>query len=145
MVWIVMSQVCTWEYAHHCGHGLPLPNSLFRALLIPRVVPVPGFRLAWFKKTPNHGLGVVVVLFCFLLFIYFTIHVLVFACMCVCAPCACLVPTEVRSGGWILWNWSYRWLWVTTCWELNPRPLQKQQVPLTSEPTLWTPVIVPNA
>ena len=33
-----------------------------------------------------------------------------YVCMYVCAHCP--VPKEVRIGCWILWNWSYQWLWA---------------------------------
>ena len=58
-----------------------------------------------------------------------------FMCMgvlpaCIFVHCG-LVPVEARSGHWIFWNCSYRWL--HGCWEPNPSPLEKQKILLTSE------------
>lgn len=57
--------------------------------------------------------------------------------MRVCTPRGGLGPSEVRRQCWIPWNWSFRGWWATV-WvlELNPGPLQKQQVLLLSEPSL---------
>lgn len=43
--------------------------------------------------------------------IVFCMHTVVLsACMSVCA-----VPMEDKKGCWVLWNWSYRWLWAAMC------------------------------
>lgn len=47
--------------------------------------------------------------------------------------CKCLVYMEARLRHLISWNWSYRWLLATRCWESNPGPLEKQPVPETTE------------
>lgn len=50
-----------------------------------------------------------------------------------------VVPAEARRGHWIPWNWSYTAVNCKLprgCWELNPEPLQKKQVLLTTEPSL---------
>lgn len=26
--------------------------------------------------------------------------------------CVYLIPTEPRTGYWVFWDWSYRWLWI---------------------------------
>lgn len=36
-----------------------------------------------------------------------------FAYMYVCEPQECLEPIEVRRGHWVLWNYSYGWLWAS--------------------------------
>lgn len=41
--------------------------------------------------------------------------------MYVCVTLACLIPTEVRKGCWVCWNWSYGWSWATT-WVLAMEP-----------------------
>lgn len=52
--------------------------------------------------------------------------------MYVCYPHECLVPAEVIRGHQVIWNWSYKWLWVlgtnpgygaTTKRILNHRPI----------------------
>lgn len=40
-----------------------------------------------------------------------------FACMYICVSCACLVPTEVRIGCHIPWNWNCGW--PCGCWEME--------------------------
>lgn len=42
-------------------------------------------------------------------------------CLCVRAPCTSLIPTEVRRGHQILWNWSDGWL-SATIWMLGIEP-----------------------
>lgn len=43
------------------------------------------------------------------------------------------LPAEARGRHWSLWSWRYRQLWVAQnrCLELNPDPLEEQQVLLT--------------
>lgn len=50
----------------------------------------------------------------------------------------CVVPFEVKRGDQIPWSWSYKLLWANM-WvlEMNSGPLQKQQVFLTTEPSLY--------
>ena len=60
--------------------------------------------------------------------------------MQVCIPYESLVPKEVRNKCQVLWNWSFKWLWVTMRYlESNPGPLWEQQVLLTTETSLQTP------
>lgn len=59
-------------------------------------------------------------------------HVCVGLCACVSA-----MPMAFRRSGQIPKIGSHRWLWATPCgcWELNPSPLEKQYVILTTEPS----------
>jgi hypothetical protein len=78
---------------------------------------------------------------------FISMSVCLYVCMyTICVPCG----IEGRSGCWVPWNWSCRWLrhhdpWCTSrvdrlfwppCWKLNPGPRQEQQVLLTPEPSL---------
>lgn len=48
----------------------------------------------------------------------------------------CAVLVEGRKSCWILWSWSYRWLWRTTCvGKQNSGSLEKQPVLITTKPS----------
>lgn len=53
------------------------------------------------------------------LFFVYAVVCQCFARMCEHGPHACLVPTEVRRGGRMWWNWSYGRLWARWCLEPN--------------------------
>lgn len=48
--------------------------------------------------------------------------------------CACALITEARRRNRILWDRSYRCLWIRWVLGTNPGPLQEQKVPFTPEP-----------
>lgn len=50
-----------------------------------------------------------------------------------CASCAFLVPTEVRTGHWTPWYWTYGKVWVTI-WEFETKPRFSTR---TSAPNPW--------
>lgn len=56
----------------------------------------------------------------------------VIAYMCGCLSVHIVYGAQKRALGH--WNWSYGWLWTAWCrsWDLNPGPLQQQQVLLTA-------------
>lgn len=49
--------------------------------------------------------------------------------------CACALITEARRRNWILWDCSYRCLWIRCVLGTNPGPRQEQKVPFTPEPS----------
>lgn len=55
----------------------------------------------------------------FLLLFFFNLFICY--CRCINVLLASLMPAEVRSGSWILWNWNYEWLW-TSIWVLGTEP-----------------------
>ena len=85
--------------------------------------------ILWFAFS-NHQLWPPVlptVLFCFVFFFLLVLGVgafkklYMYSCFAwtyVCVPHECLVPTEVRRGLQIPWNWSYGWVWATV-WVLK--------------------------
>lgn len=56
--------------------------------------------------------------------------------MYMCIPHAYLVPTEAKKGQNIPWNWSYSYQLLCCYREINPDPLENQQVLLASESSL---------
>lgn len=53
--------------------------------------------------------------FCVVLLLWMrALHVL-------CVVCVCMLSVKVRSGHWIPWTWSYKWLWATI-WVLGTEP-----------------------
>lgn len=48
--------------------------------------------------------------------------------------CACALITEARRRNRILWDRSYRCLWIRWVLGTNPGPLQEQKLPFTLEP-----------
>lgn len=51
----------------------------------------------------------------------------VFVWMLFCASCVCCACGGQKRT-WILWNWSYRFLFLCGCWELIPGPSNKHNV-----------------
>lgn len=62
------------------------------------------------------------------------------SCMSLCETWVFLVLAEVRRGGRIPWNWSYKGCEPP----LNPGPQEEQQVLLTAEPSSSPPPICLN-
>lgn len=58
--------------------------------------------------------------------------------MYVCEPHACLVPSEVRRGPWVLWIGVTDSELPRGCWKLHLGFLQEQQVRLIAETSLQT-------
>ena len=70
----------------------------------------------------------------FIRFIHFILYVF---CrhICLCTTCM-LCGHGGQRGHQIPWNWTYRWLWISMCWELNLGPLQEQQMLIVVEQSL---------
>lgn len=54
---------------------------------------------------------------------------------CYVCICARALITEARRRNWILWDCSYRCLWIRWVLGTNPGPLQEQKLPFTPEPS----------
>jgi hypothetical protein len=69
------------------------------------------------------------------LFFYFVIFLFYryeyFACMYICVPNECLVPTKVRRGHQIPWNWSY----TTGILRINPGSSERTANECTTAPS----------
>jgi hypothetical protein len=122
-----------WDKVSLCSPGCPGTHSVDQAGFKLREIHLPLPLMCWDKRhvspylswnllflrqgltvLPRWALHSLILFFLDLFYVYEC-----FACVYVCVLHVWL-PTEVRQGYQISWNWSYGWLWVASwCWELK--------------------------
>lgn len=73
--------------------------------------------------------GVVIHLGDWIIYNYFYIFVLLVWLLCMHASAWCVCSAcQARSRHWILWSWTYEWLWATITWMLRMEPESSTRV-----------------